>query len=59
MNNDDSPEKSADTEVERQKRVEEILSERFRRVNLDHPAMAALYKESSRHWMEQETLDEG
>jgi hypothetical protein len=58
MNNEDNPEDSGVTEAEKRDRVDEILSNRFKRVNLEHPAMAALYKEAVRHWMEQEELVE-
>ena len=36
----------------RKKEMEDMLERRFRHVDLEHPAMAILWKETHRHWMQ-------
>jgi len=38
--------------------LKEMLELRFRHVDRDHPAMAALFLEALRHWRQQEKTDE-
>jgi hypothetical protein len=48
----DDTKKKSEQDIARENEMEAMLERRFRHVDREHPAMAILWKEARRHWME-------